>query len=79
MPGNDELLTLNIADSKNYYSEIEFFYRYGVRSRVQIGFTKEIMKCCILEEISDTDIANRLNISRQYVNRCKKRNFSKRS
>ena len=25
MPGNDELLTLNIADSKNYYSEIEFF------------------------------------------------------
>ena len=22
MPGNDELLTLNIADSKNYYSEI---------------------------------------------------------
>ena len=40
MPGNDELLTLNIADSKNYYSEIEVFYRYGVRSRVQIGFTK---------------------------------------
>ena len=38
---------------------------------------KEIMKCCILEEISDTDIANRLNISRQYVNRCKKRIFKK--
>lgn len=76
MPGNDELLTLNIADSKNYYSEIEFFIDMVSGAECKSDLQKEIMKCCILEEISDTDIANRLNISRQYVNRCKK-NFKK--
>lgn len=77
MPGNDELLTLNIADSKNYYSEIEFFIDMVSGAECKSDLQKEIMKCCILEEISDTDIANRLNISRQYVNRCKKRIFKK--
>ena len=77
MPGNDELLTLNIADSKNYYSEIEFFIDMVSGAECKSDLQKEIMKCCIVEEISDTDIANRLNISRQYVNRCKKRIFKK--
>lgn len=77
MPGNDELLTLNIADSKNYYSEIEFFIDMVSGAECKSDLQKEIMKCCILEEISDTDIAKRLNISRQYVNRCKKRIFKK--
>ena len=77
MPGNDELLTLNIADSKNYYSQIEFFIDMVSGAECKSDLQKEIMKCCILEEISDTDIAKRLNISRQYVNRCKKRIFKK--
>ena len=77
MPGNDELLTLNIADSKNYYSESEFFIDMVSGAECKSDLQKEIMKCCILEEISDTDIAKRLNISRQYVNRCKKRIFKK--
>ena len=75
--GNSELLILNIVDSKNYYSEIEFFIDMISGAECKSDLQKEIMKCCILEEISDTDIANRLNISRQYVNRCKKRIFKK--
>lgn len=75
--GNSELLILNIVDSKNYYSEIEFFIDMISGAECKSDLQKEIMKCCILEEISDTDIANRLNISRQYINRCKKRIFKK--
>ena len=76
--GNSELLILNIVDSKNYYSEIEFFIDMISGAECKSDLQKEIMKCCILEEISDTDIANRLNISGNMLIGVKKE-FLKRS
>lgn len=66
----------NMCDCNNQlYADIEFKVDLGKSIHCNSRIQRNIAYYVLCENISDTEIARNLHISRQYVNRCKKQIF----
>lgn len=66
-----------IQGGVNQYCELEFKLDVWELTKCSSEIQEKIKRYVILNEVSDVEIANRLSVSRQYVNKCKKEIFKK--
>nr|WP_308545650.1 hypothetical protein [uncultured Lachnoclostridium sp.] len=72
----DELTSeMNEPVIKNSYGEVEFWTDLSTLIKCKSELQKAIAYFTLSESMTDQEIASRLHISRQYVNRCKKMIF----
>lgn len=69
------LIEENMTKNHDLYKEIELVVDLEKIKSVKNKLQSEIAFLILLEGLSDLEIAEKLNISRQYVNRCKKEIF----
>lgn len=60
---------------KDQFEEIEFMLDLNNLKKVDNEMKREVFNYILTGNMSDAEIAKRLNVSRQYINRCKKRIF----
>lgn len=75
--GEIQQMILQEKVSVNEYENINFGVDLFGILQCSSELQKKIMLCILTAEASDIEIAAELNISRQYVNRCKKEIFKK--
>ena len=59
----------------NSYSDIEFLYDLETKCDTSSAIKRKIYHYVVDYNLSDQEIAKNLNVSRQYINRCKKQIF----
>lgn len=65
----------NVISNHNLYGEVELIVDLEKLKRIKNKLQSKIAFFILTEELSDAEISEKLNISRQYVNRCKKEIF----
>lgn len=66
----------SICDNKETYTDIEFEIDLKKIEKANNSLKREIIESILKYNMNDAEIACRLQISRQYVNRCKKEIFA---
>lgn len=66
----------SMCDNKETYTDIEFGIDLKKIEKANNGLKREIIESILKYDMNDAEIACRLQISRQYVNRCKKEIFA---
>lgn len=70
-------LEQDIQKNVDPYCELEFKMDVWKLTKCSSQIQEKIKYYFILEDLTDAEIAERLNVSRQYVNKCKKEIFNK--
>ena len=72
----DETYMESIGDNKEVYADIEFGIDLKKIEKANNSLKREIIESILNYGMNDAEIACKLQISRQYVNRCKKEIFA---
>lgn len=72
---DEEKMKVLVSSSEDTYLYVELYKDLEKYRKGKTKIEKEIIKGVLDEEKTDTELAGELGISRQYVNRCKKRLF----
>lgn len=65
----------NMLSDRNNYVDIDFYADLEKTKQCNTEIKEKIWQCILSERDTDSEIASKLKISRQYVNKCKKELF----
>lgn len=71
----DKSMLENMLPDRNYYIDIDFYVDLEKMRQCNTEIKDKIWQCIVSEQNTDSEIASKLKVSRQYVNKCKKELF----